>query len=111
MALTFNLETLEHHVRGIDRFDVQRAAFGTNIGEMMAVKSIAAPAQKRRLNFIQLQLGVPDERPVVFYDVEAKPDVIGAVAGEGVEADFNPLHLARFLSGGLLFNSVHNSSD
>jgi hypothetical protein len=58
------------------------------------------------------------QRPVFLDDVEAELDVVGAVAGEGVEADFDELDAPGLFRDGLFFdffddrpnkmNFVHN---
>lgn len=109
--LFFYLKTFEHHVRGIQGFHVHGAAFRADLGEMVAVKAIAAVTKQEGFNFIEFQPGMLNERMLNFYDVETETDVIGAVAGKGIEANFYRFDPARFFRGGFFFDGVHNCAD
>lgn len=109
--LAFDLETFEHHVRGIHRLDFQGTALGTDVGQMMAVKFVATPAAQQRLQFVQFQPRVFDERATLLDDVKAEPDVVGAMARKGVKTDFHPFYPIGFLCGGLFFNRINDGAD
>jgi hypothetical protein len=82
-----------------------------HIRQMMPVKDAPALALQRRLDFIQFQRGIFEERMAVFNDVKAETNVVGAVTGKGVETDFNPFHAPGLLGGGLFLHGFNNGTN
>jgi len=79
---------------------------------MMAMELVIAFfTAEQRFDFIQLQFGVFHERAVLFYDVKTEPDVVAAVAGKRVAADFDKRDAFGFLRDSLFFNGLDDGLD
>ena len=82
------------------------------IGQMMSFKLVAAfGAAHERRHFGQGKRGVLGKAAFFFYNVETETDVVAAMAGERVKADFNGFDTLRVLCGGLLFDGVNDVAD
>lgn len=96
----------------MDGIDVHGAAFGADIGEMLAEEFVTAlQAEEQRVHFGQRQFGFAESGKILFDDVEAELDVVAAVAGEGVEADADAFYMAGLLGSGLFFDGFQDSAD
>lgn len=105
-------KTFEDHVSGMDGIDVHGAAFGADIGEVLAEEFVAAlQAEEERFHFSQRQFGIPERGKFLFDDVEAELDVVATMAGEGVETDADAYYMAGLLGSGLFFDGFQDSAD
>jgi hypothetical protein len=109
--LTFDPETFEHHVGGIDGLHFHGTAFGTDVGQMVAVKLVAADAQQQWFHFVQFQSRILDDGTALLDDVEAKLDMVGTVARECVETNLHPFDVFGFLRSGLFFHRIDDGAD
>lgn len=64
--------------------------------------------EQQRFQFIEFQLRALHKWVALLDDVEAESNMIDAVAGECVEANFQPLHALRLLRSGLFFHRVND---
>jgi hypothetical protein len=79
---------------------------------MMAMKFMTALiAQQCRLDLGELERGVLDERDFFFDDIEAELHVVAAMAGQGVETDFDRFHAFGLLLNRFFFNGFQNGAD
>ena len=73
------------------------------------VPAFRATHERRHLR--QREGGILDQLALPFYDFKTELHVLGAVAREWVETDFDEFDAFGALRGGLLFNCVNDGAD
>src|SRR5208282_6419249 len=85
-----DLEAFKDHVGGVHCLEVQRIALGADVRQMVRLELVPAfrTAHERR-NLRQRERGTVDEGALLLDDLKTELHMLGAVAGERVESDFD----------------------
>src|SRR5208282_4256359 len=85
-----DLEPFKDHVGGVHSLEMQRIAYGANVRQVVRLELMPAfRAPHERRNLRQRERGVFDEGTLLLDDLKTELHMLGAVAGERVESDFD----------------------
>jgi hypothetical protein len=87
-------------------------ALGAFIRQVMRFEPVTTlSAAHERSDLVEREGRVPQQATFLLYDVEAEPNMIRTMTGEGVATNLHELHLFGALSGGLFLDGLNDGAD